>query len=152
MSVLVPATPLQIKQRSAFHSKQLQPSHSPGTHSRRNPLPNGLLSRGMTDELVLPLHSPPNLHSDTQKYPQMTSENASEPSTAHGIASLTVHIPSAFRESARRPTSTLRTSTSRWNTLEFRFYYLAALFAIPAMAWVPISLSQGGPVSSCSFW
>jgi len=95
----------------------------------------------MTDEIVLPLHSPSSLPSDTQTYPPMASEKASEALTAYSIASLTVHIPSA-----RRPTSSLRKNPSRWGTLEFRFYYLAALFAIPTMAWVPISLSQGGLV------
>jgi hypothetical protein len=105
-----------------------------------NALP--ILNR-MTDTSVLPLHSPsvPPIH--TQNYPPMASEKASEPPTARGIASLTVHIPSAFRENAAKPTSKLGNHPSRWSTPEFFFYYLAAFFAIPAMFWIPISLSQG---------
>jgi len=72
----------------------------------------------------------------------MASEKASEPPTARGIALLTVHIPSALRENAATPISKLGNRPSRWSTPEFYFYYLAAFFAIPAMFWIPISLSQ----------
>ncbi|KIM44491.1 hypothetical protein M413DRAFT_17568 [Hebeloma cylindrosporum] len=72
----------------------------------------------------------------------MAQEKPSAPPRARGIASLTVHIPSAFRENVTRPASNPAKHTSRWDTLEFRFYYLAAFFAIPAMVWIPISLSQ----------
>ncbi|KAF9048876.1 MBOAT, membrane-bound O-acyltransferase family-domain-containing protein [Panaeolus papilionaceus] len=61
---------------------------------------------------------------------------------AKGIASLTVHIPSAFRNTPGNAISTQGLSKPRWSTLEFKFYYLVALFAVPAMAWIPISLSQ----------
>jgi hypothetical protein len=93
----------------------------------------------MTDASVLPLHSPSKLPIQTQNYPPMASEKASEPPTARGIASLTVHIPSAFRKNVTK----LDNHPSRWSTPEFFFYYLAAFFAIPAMVWIPISLSQG---------
>jgi hypothetical protein len=58
--------------------------------------------------------------------------------SAKGIARLTVHIPSAFRQNAPYNAGVL---PSRWRTTEFRFYYAVALFVIPAMVWIPVSLS-----------
>ena len=68
------------------------------------------------------------------KYNLMLDPTPEAPS-AKGIARLTVHIPSAFRQNVSKP------PPSRWNTVEFRFYYVVALFIIPAMFWIPISLS-----------
>ncbi|KAF8903744.1 MBOAT, membrane-bound O-acyltransferase family-domain-containing protein [Gymnopilus junonius] len=69
-------------------------------------------------------------------------ESASEAPKAKGIARLTVHIPSAFKRNAARSSFNETRVPPRWNTLEFRFYYLVALFAIPVMIWLPVSLSQ----------
>ncbi|KAF8963140.1 MBOAT, membrane-bound O-acyltransferase family-domain-containing protein [Flammula alnicola] len=69
----------------------------------------------------------------------MSPEKSQEAPSAHGIARLTVHIPSAFRENVAKDISPI---SPRWNTPEFRFYYVVAIFAIPAMVWIPISLSQ----------
>uniref|UniRef100_A0A8H7XN33 Uncharacterized protein n=1 Tax=Psilocybe cubensis TaxID=181762 RepID=A0A8H7XN33_PSICU len=56
---------------------------------------------------------------------------------AKGVARLTVNIPSTYRgKNAGGETEPL------WLTKEFKFYYLVALFAIPAMIWVPVSVSQ----------
>ncbi|KAG0705833.1 MBOAT, membrane-bound O-acyltransferase family-domain-containing protein [Suillus ampliporus] len=53
-----------------------------------------------------------------------------------GITSLTVDIPTSSRiQNEPRP-------PPRWKTPEFVFYYVAALFVIPLMAWVPIHLSS----------
>lgn len=53
-----------------------------------------------------------------------------------GITSLTVDIPTSGRiPNEPRP-------PPRWNTPEFIFYYVVALFAIPLMVWVPIHLSS----------
>ena len=64
-------------------------------------------------------------------------EKPPDSSSVKGIARLTVHIPSAFRQ--KIPSNAV--SPSRWSTAEFKFYYVAALFVIPAMIWIPMSLS-----------
>ncbi|KAF9554748.1 MBOAT-domain-containing protein [Agrocybe pediades] len=61
---------------------------------------------------------------------------------ATGIAQLTVHIPSAFKENVGKGQDNDRTSKSRWRTPEFYFYYVIFILAVPVMAWIPISLSQ----------
>ncbi len=62
--------------------------------------------------------------------------------TAHGVARLTVHIPSAFRPNAARAKLGDARSVSRLASIEFRVYYVVAALAIPAMVWIPMSLSD----------
>ena len=58
------------------------------------------------------------------------------PPMARGITSLTIDIPASSRiANGPRP-------PPRWKTPEFIFYYVVALFVLPLMAWVPISLSS----------
>lgn len=91
---------------------------------------------------VLPIHSP-TLNLETNIYPPkvptMPPQTQSAACKARGIARLTVHIPSAFRTDANKAQ---RKSPSRWNTLEFRVYYVIAAVAIPFMVWIPILLGQ----------
>ena len=65
----------------------------------------------------------------------------SMPSSAKGIARLTVHIPSSFRQNPAKVPYDVGVSPSRWSTIEFRCYFMAALFVIPVMIWIPMSLS-----------
>ncbi len=58
---------------------------------------------------------------------------------ARGIACLTVHIPSAFLRDANKVEGK---SPPRWNTSEFRIYYVIAVVAIGFMVWIPVFLSQ----------
>jgi len=101
----------------------------------------------MSDENILPLHSPGNSLDNTQRYPPintMSPDRAEKsPPAATGIAQLTVHIPSSFKENAGKGGDFERTTPARWRTREFYFYYLIFVFAVPLMAWIPISLSQG---------
>ncbi|KAF9525815.1 MBOAT, membrane-bound O-acyltransferase family-domain-containing protein [Crepidotus variabilis] len=70
--------------------------------------------------------------------PATRSSEQSSGRKAEGVARLTVHIPSAFKENDNKK----EIPKARWNTLEFRFYYLVALISVPLMVWVPVSLSQ----------
>jgi hypothetical protein len=81
----------------------------------------------MNTATILPLTSP-------------GESNTSMPDTvphAKGIARLTVHISTAFNKKAKPG------EQPRWGSTEFRVYYATALFAIPAMVWVPYTLSRG---------
>ncbi|KAF5327589.1 hypothetical protein D9619_004654 [Psilocybe cf. subviscida] len=80
----------------------------------------------MSSDTILPLISPGEsnaIMSDTALH-------------ARGIARLTVHIPTAFNKKAKPG------GPPRLGSTEFRIYYAVALFAIPAMAWVPYNLSR----------
>ncbi|KAF8151046.1 MBOAT, membrane-bound O-acyltransferase family-domain-containing protein [Crassisporium funariophilum] len=93
----------------------------------------------MSNETMLPVHSPINNISGYPPIPRIQPSKPVEPPSAEGIARLTVHIPSAFREDVA---SSVGLSRPRWGTNEFKFYYLVTFFAIPAMIWIPISLSR----------
>jgi hypothetical protein len=99
---------------------------------------------GMKEDPILPTYTP--TFNDTTTYPPTmppTTPATEAPRTARGIARMTVHIPSAFRKAVGKTGSAERKpSPPRWNTLEFRFYYLFAMVALPVIAWVPISVSQ----------
>ena len=89
------------------------------------------------DDSILPVHSP-TYPPATTSMPQKNSETPS----AKGIARLTVHIPSAFRQNAGKEARySVGVSSPRWSTVEFRFYYVVALCVIPMMFWIPMSLS-----------
>lgn len=95
----------------------------------------------MNDDSIslLPVHSPtypPESTSVTTSMPPNRPQKPSETPSAKGIARLTIHIPSTFRQ--KMP---YNVGTSRWSTAEFKFYYLVTLFVIPVMVWIPMSLS-----------
>lgn len=90
---------------------------------------------------LLPVHSPtypPENASVTTSMSPNKPQKPSEAPSAKGIARLTVDIPSSFRQ--KMPYG-VGISTSRWSTVEFKFYYVVALFVIPTMIWIPMSLS-----------
>ena len=96
----------------------------------------------MNDDSIslLPVYSPtypPENTSVTSSMPPSQPQKPSEAPSAKGIARLTVHIPSTFRQ--KMPYNVV--SPSRWSTAEFKFYYMVALFVIPLMVWIPMSLS-----------
>ncbi|KJA25037.1 hypothetical protein HYPSUDRAFT_135165 [Hypholoma sublateritium FD-334 SS-4] len=62
--------------------------------------------------------------------------------SAHGVARLTVHIPSAFRPNAAKAKLGDAESVSRLGTIEFRIYYVVVAVAIPVMVWIPMTLSD----------
>jgi hypothetical protein len=89
---------------------------------------------------LLPVYSPtypPENTSVTTSMPPNQPQKPSEGPSAKGIAHITVHIPSTFRQ--KMPYNVV--SPSRWTTAEFKFYYVVALFVIPMMIWIPVSLS-----------
>ena len=98
----------------------------------------------MTSETILPVHSP----SLNPTYPPMAAANHAEKpaqdasATAHGVARLTVHIPSAFRPNAARAKLGDAKRVSRLASIEFRIYYVVVALAIPAMVWIPMALSD----------
>ncbi|KAL0578918.1 glycerol transporter [Marasmius crinis-equi] len=55
------------------------------------------------------------------------------------LVDLTVDIPSSSRTTSV-PTQTK--NTSRWRSLEFKFYYAVAAVVLPIMIWIPISVSS----------
>ena len=86
-----------------------------------------------------PTYQPENTSATTSMPPnQRQKSSESDAPSAKGIARLTVHIPSAFRQ--KMPYN-VGVSPSRWSTAEFKFYYVVALFVIPLMVWIPMSLS-----------
>jgi hypothetical protein len=93
------------------------------------------------DSILLPVYSPtypPENTSVTTSMPPNKPQKPSEAPSAKGIARLTVHISSMFRQ--KMPYNA-GVSPSRWSTAEFKFYYVVALFVIPVMVWIPMSLS-----------
>lgn len=95
---------------------------------------------GMNDDdrTLLPVYSPtypPENISVTTSMPPNKPQKPSAPS-ARGIARLTVHTPSTFRQKIP-----YNVGVSRWSTVEFKFYYVVAFFVIPVMIWIPMSLS-----------
>jgi len=105
----------------------------------------------MKEDTILPIHSP--TLSNTTAYPPMPTipTKGAPPPKARGIARLTVHIPSAFRKDVGKTgPGEVKSSPPRWNTLEFRIYYLCAVVALYFAVWIPVSLSQRGhPSLSC---
>ena len=90
---------------------------------------------------LLPVYSPtypPENTSVTTSMPPSKPQKPSEALSAKGIARLTVHISSSFHQKMSR---NVGVSASRWSTAEFKFYYMVALFVIPLMIWIPMSLS-----------
>ena len=89
---------------------------------------------------LLPVYSPTCMLENTTVTSMLPNQpqKPSEAPSAKGIARLTVHIPSAFRQ--KMPYN-VGISHSRWSTVEFKFYYVVALFVIPVMVWIPMSLS-----------
>ncbi|KAF9061444.1 MBOAT, membrane-bound O-acyltransferase family-domain-containing protein [Rhodocollybia butyracea] len=59
---------------------------------------------------------------------------------AISVTDLTVEIPSSSR-STSLPSERNR-KPSRWGTLEFKFYFLVLLLALPLMIWIPMNLSN----------
>lgn len=49
------------------------------------------------------------------------------------IVKLTVDIPSSYQP---------QTTTPRWKTPEFLFYYVVFIVVIPIMVWIPVRLSS----------
>ena len=97
---------------------------------------------GMNDDdsILLPVYSPtypPENTSVTTSMPPNKPQKPSEAQGAKGIARLTVHISSTFRQNMPYKVG----APSRWSTAEFKFYYVVALFVIPVMIWIPMSLS-----------
>lgn len=54
-------------------------------------------------------------------------------------AVLPVHSPTYPLENTAL--HSVKMSPSRWRTTEFRLYYVSAIFVIPLMTWIPVSLS-----------
>ncbi|KAF8193374.1 glycerol transporter [Pholiota molesta] len=103
----------------------------------------------MPHENILPIHALEYPRADTPTYPPSPAmppathpEKPQDAPRARGIARLTVHIPSAFRANTAKAVSGDSKTPPRWNTLEFRLYYVVAAVVIPLMAWIPISLSN----------
>ena len=88
----------------------------------------------------LPVYSPiyPPENPSLTTYMPNELKNPSEAPSAKGIARLTVHIPSMFRQ--KMPCN-VGVPHSRWSTAEFKIYYAVAFFIIPVMIWIPMSLS-----------
>jgi hypothetical protein len=81
----------------------------------------------------LALHMPSDLRNGVSPF----KIQESQPRKSRGLASLTVDIPSSYypeKLDDPRP-------KARWWTPEFKFYYFFAVFAIPTMLWIPVSLS-----------
>lgn len=70
------------------------------------------------------------------------AEKTAQAASAHGIARLTVPIPSAFRPNAAKAKLGDSKSVSRLGTIEFRIYYVVVAVAIPVMVWIPMTLSD----------
>jgi hypothetical protein len=86
---------------------------------------------------LLPVYSPTYPPEHTPLTTSMPPNEPQKPPEAKGIARLTVHIPSTFRQ--KMPYNAV--SHSRWSTPEFKFYYVVAFFVISVMIWIPMSLS-----------
>lgn len=92
------------------------------------------------DSILLPVYSPtypPENTSVTTSMPPNKLQKPSEAQGAKGIARLTVHISSSFRQKMPYNVGV----PSRWSTAEFKFYYVVAFLVIPVMIWIPMSLS-----------
>jgi len=105
----------------------------------------------MKEDPILPIHSPALSADNKPEYPPTVGpmSPASLPQVqdkqprARGIARLTVHIPSAFKKDVGKASpNEPKPPILRWNTLEFRIYYIIVAIAISLMVWVPVSLSQ----------
>jgi len=94
----------------------------------------------MEEAPILPIHSPtPSLKHDTYPPKAPTMPSAPPGGKARGVARLTVHIPSAFLRDANKVEGK---SPPRWNTLEFKIYYVIAVVAVGFIVWIPVLLSQ----------
>lgn len=88
------------------------------------------------EDSILPLTSPtrPSHSFQTLDGPTL------RPAHRMRLLDLTVHVPPSSSKAG--PQSTRKQSVARWNTLEFRLYYVAVVVVLPIMVWIPYSLSR----------
>ncbi|KAF9268566.1 MBOAT-domain-containing protein [Marasmius fiardii PR-910] len=89
------------------------------------------------DVALLPITSP-TAHSFESKQPFLVPDTITK--RRMRLVDLTVDIPSSSRTTSL-PNEGAKNS-SRWETLEFKFYYLVVILVVPTMIWIPVNLSN----------
>lgn len=84
----------------------------------------------MSDHIVL------QMPSDDRPLSPLEIESLANGKHPSRIVNLTVDIPSSHQP------QTTGTSSPRWKTLEFFFYYVVFIVVVPVMAWIPVTLSS----------